>query len=147
MQAFPHHYAVNATGTPGDDVALDSPRLPSLHSAPPAEFGGPGDRWSPETLLVAAVADCFILTFRAIAGVSKLPWSSVSCEVTGTVDRIERVTQFTQFQVRAHLVVPHGTNEDLAQRTLVRAEQTCLVTNSLKAAPHLDAQVEVAQPA
>lgn len=144
MQAFPHHYAVNAAASPGGDVGLDSPRLPSLQSAPPAEFGGPGDRWSPETLLVAAVADCFILTFRAIAGVSKLPWISLTCEVTGTVDRIERVTQFTEFQVRAHLMVPSGTNEDLAHRSLVRAEQTCLVTNSLKAESHLDAHVEVA---
>lgn len=145
MQAFPHHYAVTAGTAPGDDVTLESDRLPSLPSAPPAEFGGPGDRWSPETLLVAAVADCFVLTFRAIAGVSKLPWISLTCDVTGTVDRIERVTQFTGFQVHAHLRVPPGTNEDLAHRTLVRAEQTCLVTNSLKAAPHLDARVEVAQ--
>ena len=144
MQAFPHHYAVNAAATPADDVALDSPRLPSLQSAPPSEFGGPGDRWSPETLLVAAVADCFVLTFRAIAGVSKLAWISLTCEVTGTVDRVERVTSFTEFQVRAHLMVPPGTNEDLAHRSLVRAEQTCLVTNSLKTVPHLDAHVEVA---
>jgi len=143
MQAFPHHYAVNAAATPGDDVALDSPRLPSLPSAPPAEFGGPGDKWSPETLLVAAVADCFVLTFRAIASVSKLPWISLTCDVTGTVDRVERVTSFTEFQVRAHLMVPPGTNEDLAHRSLVRAEQTCLVTNSLKAVRRLDAHVEV----
>lgn len=144
MQAFPHHYAVNAAATPGDDVALDSAWVTSLPSAPPAEFGGPGDRWSPETLLVAAVADCFVLTFRAIAGMSKLPWTSLRCEVSGTVDRIDRVTQFTEFQVRALLLVPPGTSEDLAHRSLVRAEQTCLVTNSLKAAPHLDAHVEVA---
>jgi uncharacterized OsmC-like protein len=35
-------------------------------------------------------------------------------------------------------------NEEQAQRLLQRAETTCLVTNSLKAAPHLDASVEVA---
>jgi hypothetical protein len=44
--------------------------------------------------MVAAVADCFVLTFRGIAGVSRLPWASVECSVTGTVDRVERVTQF-----------------------------------------------------
>ena len=143
MQAFPHHYAVTAAARTSDDVTLESPRLPSLQTAPPAEFGGPGDRWSPETLLVAAVADCFILTFRAIAAVSKLPWISLTCEVAGTVDRIERVTQFTGFQVSARLRVPPGTNQELAHRTLTRAEQTCLVTNSLKAAPHLETHVEV----
>lgn len=143
MHPFPHHYTATAAAGPADAVTLDSPGLPSLASAPPTEFGGPGDKWSPETLLVAAIADCFILTFRAIAGVSKLPWSSLTCEVGGTVDRIERVTQFTAFQVKAHLRVPPGTNEDLAQRTLARAEQTCLVTASLKATPHLEATVEV----
>ncbi len=144
MQPFPHHYTVAATATTHGDVTLEGERLPALHSAPPAEFGGPGDRWSPEALLVAAVADCFILTFRAIAAVSRLPWVSLTCDVAGTVDRVERVTQFTGFQVRARLHVPPGTNEEQALRALARAEQTCLVTNSLKAASHLEASVDVA---
>jgi peroxiredoxin-like protein len=144
MHPFPHHYAVAATAQPTGDVTLTGERLPEMASAPPAEFGGPGDRWSPETLLVAAVADCFILTFRAIAGLSQLTWTSLACEVDGTVDRVERVTQFTAIRVRAHLVVPAGTDEERARRVLVKAEETCLVTNSLKVAPHLEATVEVA---
>jgi organic hydroperoxide reductase OsmC/OhrA len=144
MQPFPHHYAVAAAADVTGDVTLESGALPALSSAPPAEFGGPGNRWSPETLLVAAVVDCLILTFRGIASMSKLPWTSLACEVTGTVDRVERVTQFTAFEIRARLRVPMGTNVEQAQRLLVRAEQTCLVTNSLKVSPHLDAAVEVA---
>ena len=143
MQEFPHHYSVAASAGPDDDVALQSERLPALASAPPAEFGGPGDRWSPETLLVAAVADCFILTFRAIARASKLSWLSIRCDVVGTLDRVEKVTQFTEFNVRAVLRVPAGTNVEQAQRMLARAEQSCLITNSLKAVPHLQADVEV----
>ena len=121
---------------------LRAPRLPSLQSAPPLEFGGPGDRWSPETLLVAAVADCFILTFRAIASFSRLSWVSLTCEVSGTVDRVDRVTQFTGFDVRARLRVSAGTDVEQARRLLVKAEQSCLVAQSLKAAAHLDAIVE-----
>jgi uncharacterized OsmC-like protein len=117
----------------------------ALRSA--GEFGGPGDRWSPETLLVAAVADCFILTFRAIAGVSRLPWISLSCEVAATVDRVERVTQLTGFLVRARLRVSEGTSEEQAHRLLERAEQTCLVTNSLKAGARLETEIEVASQA
>jgi peroxiredoxin-like protein len=142
MQDFPHRYSVAALADAEGDVNIESARLPSLVSAPPAEFGGPGDRWSPETLLVAAVADCFILTFRAIARASKLPWSSLNCDVEGILDRVERVTQFTEFRVRASLRVPAGTDEARAQRLLERAEQTCLVTNSLKAKSHLSASVE-----
>jgi organic hydroperoxide reductase OsmC/OhrA len=142
MQAFPHHYSVVARGEAQGDVVLEAERLPPISTAPPAEFGGPGDRWSPETLLVAAIADCFILTFRAIAGVSRFPWISLSCNVTGTVERVERVTQFTQLEVRAHLRVPAGTKEDQAMRLLAKAEDACLVTNSLKAHPRLEAVVE-----
>jgi organic hydroperoxide reductase OsmC/OhrA len=143
MHPFPHHYSVAARAEGQGEVALESAGLPALSSAPPAEFGGPGDRWSPETLFVAAVADCFILTFRAIASVSRFPWISLSCDVTGTVDRIDRVTQFTEIQVSARLQVPPGANEEQAHRLLVKAEDTCLVTNSLKVRPHLDATVEV----
>ena len=143
MQAFPHHYSVAARAAAQGDVTLTSDRLPALPSAPPTEFGGPGDRWSPETLMVAAVADCFVLTFRGIAGASRFPWLSLECSVTGTVDRVERVTQFTALEVRARLTVPSGAPEEQARRLLAKAEETCLVTNSLKVRPRLDTVVEV----
>jgi organic hydroperoxide reductase OsmC/OhrA len=143
MQEFPHRYSVAASAGAEGEVALESARLPALTSAPPAEFGGPGDQWSPETLLVAAIADCLILTFRAVARASKLPWLSLRCDVEGTLDRVERVTQFTSFRVHASLRVPAGANEEQARRLLARAEQSCLITNSLKGASHLEASVEV----
>lgn len=143
MQEFPHHYAVTAAADAAGDVTLETPGVPALRSAPPIEFGGPGGRWSPETMLVAAVVDCFVLTFRAVASASKLPWISLACEATGTLDRVERVTQFTAFEVRARLRIPTDGNEEQAQRLLQRAEAMCLVTNSLKAASHLEASVEV----
>ena len=143
MQPFPHHYSIVATAAVEGDVTLQGERLPPLASATPTEFGGPGDRWSPETLFVAAVADCFILTFRAIAAASRLSWDAIECQVTGTVERIDRVTQFTALEMRAHLIVPSGGHEDQAHRLLLKAEDTCLVTNSLKVRPHLESTVEV----
>jgi hypothetical protein len=98
MQAFPHHYAVVARAEMQSDVALEGERLPPIASAPPTEFGGPGDRWS----------------FRAIAGASRFPWISLACDVVGTVDRVDRVTQFTAIEVRARLRVPQGANEGQA---------------------------------
>jgi organic hydroperoxide reductase OsmC/OhrA len=143
MQSFPHRYTVEASGSADGDVRLAGERLPSLVSAPPSEFDGPGDRWSPETLLVGAVADCFVLTFRAVARMSKLPWTSLTCHVVGTLDRVERVMQFTEFRVRARLQVPQGTDQEQARRVLARTEQGCLVANSLKAVSHLEAEIEI----
>ena len=142
MQPFPHHYSITAKVRAEGDVSLEGERLPAIPSAPPTEFGGPGDRWSPETLFVAAVADCFVLTFRGIAGLSRFSWSALECHVTGTVERVDRVTQYTALQVQARLTVPPGTNEDQARRLLTKAEETCLVTNSLKVHPQLESIVE-----
>lgn len=144
MQSFPHHYRVRAGADAEGDVTLTSGSLPALQSAAPTEFGGPGDRWSPEVLLVAAVADCFVLTFRALARASKLDWQSIECSAEGVLERVERVTQFTAFRVKATLRVPTGTDPDRARRVLERAEQSCFITCSLKGRCDLDAEVEVA---
>lgn len=144
MEPFPHRYTARASAGSQGDIAVDAQKLPRLVTAAPAQYGGPGDRWSPETLLVAAVADCFVLTFRAIAAVSKLSWISLDCEVTGSLDRVDHLTQFTEFVVRARLEVPPETSREQGMRTLAKAEQTCLVTNSLKAKCRLEPVVEAA---
>ena len=147
MQALPHRYRVKGAGRTTGDVELTAERLTVLQSASPAEFDGPGDRWSPETLLVSAVADCFILTFRAIAKASRLSWISLDCDVTGTLDREDRVTQFTRFDMTAHLVVPTGEHSDRARQALQKAERNCLISRSLKASIALDVTVEITEPA
>jgi organic hydroperoxide reductase OsmC/OhrA len=76
--------------------------------ASPAEFGGPGDRWSPEALPEGSIADCFILTLRAVARASGVAWTSLECEVRGTPDRVERTPQFTAVVIHAHLNIPDG---------------------------------------
>ena len=141
MHDFPHHYAVTASMDPDAHVRLSSKGLDVLESAAPSEFGGPGDKWSPETLLVAAVADCFVLSFRAIARASRFDWRALECQVDGTLDRQDGSTQFTAFAVRATLTVPQGTDESRARKLLDKAEHSCLITNSLKAAATLDTTI------
>lgn len=144
MQDFPHHYTVSASTEGTANVMLSSDGLPDLETAGPAEFGGPGDVWSPETMVSGAIANCFILTFRAIARHSKFDWLSLRCEVDGVLDRVDRVTQFTEFHVKAELTVPPGSDADRGRRLLEKAEQGCLVSNSMKASPHLEAVVHIA---
>jgi peroxiredoxin-like protein len=141
MQEFPHHYKIEAAARPEGDVSLSGDKLDAILSAPPVQFGGPGDRWSPESLLVASVADCFVLSFRAIARASKFSWESLQCEVEGTLERTGGSTKFTKFMVHATLHVPEDTNVERAHRLLVKAEESCLITNSLCAETHLDIEV------
>jgi organic hydroperoxide reductase OsmC/OhrA len=144
MQTFPHRYDVHADAQPSGSVRVESTGLPPLASAPPAQFGGPGDQWSPETLLVAAVVDCFILTFRAIATASKLDWERLGCDAEGVLDRTDGVLRFTALHLRARLALPAGVDPERARRMLEKAERTCLVSNSLAFRPTLAAEVTVA---
>jgi organic hydroperoxide reductase OsmC/OhrA len=142
MHPFPHHYVVSSTAAADGDVVLESAGLPDLPTVTPPEFDGPGGRWSPETLIVAAVADCFVLTFRGIARASKMPWSSLAVECKGTLERPDRVTQFTRFDIRATLTLPPEVSEEQARRILTRAEETCLITRSLNGQTHLEIELE-----
>ena len=142
MHPFPHHYEVTSTATPDGDIAINSPGLPPLVTITPPEFDGPGGKWSPETLLVAAVADCYLLTFRGIAKASRMPWSRLSVECEGTLERPDRTTQFTRFDLRARLTLPSNVSEEQARRILTRAEETCLITRSLTGKTTLHAEIE-----
>lgn len=144
MEALPHHYQVSGSATVDSHVALKADNLPEIITAPPAEFGGPGDQWSPEALLVGAVSDCFVLSFRAIARASRLEWLELHCETTGTLDRVERVTCFTRITVSAQLRVAAGTDIEKAEKLLHKAEASCLISNSLHAERSLNASVSVA---
>lgn len=141
MHPFPHVYTVNASADVSGAVTLGSPGLPDLPSEPPVEFGGPGDKWSPETLLTAALVDCLVLSFRAVAAASRFEWSRLECRAEGKLDRIERVSQFTAFTVHARLTVPAGADAERARKLLEKAEQVCLISSSLKATKHLELEV------
>ncbi len=141
MQDLPHHYTVTAGAEAEGNVTLKTDGVPQLTTAPPAEFGGPGDQWSPETLLVGSIADCFVLTFRAIARASKLEWDKLDCSAEGVLERVERVTRFTSATVHATLTVPPGTDVAKAEKLLEKAESACLITASLKAPCHLETAI------
>jgi len=142
MHPYPHLYKVKASAESETEVQVTSGGLTAIASLPPEQFDGPGDRWSPETLLVAAVADCFILTFRAISRASKLSWLQLDCEAKGILDRVDNVTRFTRFELFAQLQVPAGTDDSKARRILEKAEAVCLVSNSLNAEKHLEVQIQ-----
>jgi len=147
MQSLPHHYDVTVNATETGRAQITSPGLGVIVSEPPPQFDGSGNFWSPETLTVAAVADCLVLTFRAIANASKLRWSTLVCDGTGTVDRSDGVTRFTAIQLHARLVLPAGADREKARRTLEKAENACLVGNSFQFHPVLEADVTFEEPA
>jgi organic hydroperoxide reductase OsmC/OhrA len=143
MHPFPHRYEVTGKARPEGRVDLASAGLPTLESVAPKEFDGPGDRWSPETLLTAAIADCFILSFRAIATASKFSWTTLECHTQGELERVAGQSRFTKFNSHARLMLPAGSDPERAKKLLEKAEQVCLIANSLSAERHLETEVIV----
>lgn len=143
MQGFPHHYLTTASGGAEGVVVVSSEGLTDLDTHAPPQFGGPGGFWSPETMLSAAVANCFILSFRAIASASKFEWTSLECKVDAELDRPERVTFFTAFNIHVVLHVPTAEKLEMAERLLEKAESICLVTASLKSETVLTTDIRV----
>jgi len=86
MEPFPHQYTVSASSESTSLIKVSSAGMPDLITGPPKEFGGSGEEWSPEDLLVASVVDCYILSFKAVAKASRLDWISIECNAVGTLE-------------------------------------------------------------
>jgi organic hydroperoxide reductase OsmC/OhrA len=141
VNPYPHSYTVTAKGSASGAVSVVSTGLPAMATAPPPEFDGPGGVWSPETLFIAAVADCFILTFRGVSRAARYEWVGLEAHVDGTLERVSGVTQFVRYITRATLTVQSNADHGKARELLERAEKLCLVANSLRGERALEVQV------
>ena len=131
MHPYPHRYHVQADAAAAGVVRVTTESAPPLETTAPPEFDGPPGYWSPETLLVASIADCYILSFRGVARASKLEWRSLAVDVEGVLDRVDGVTRFVRYVVNARLAIEPSATESLARSVMEKAKRTCLVTNSL----------------
>jgi peroxiredoxin-like protein len=139
-----HLYKTSLSWAEMKKGTLTSPDLPDIAVATPPEFpGGHAGYWSPETLFVAAAESCLMTTFLAIAENSKLSFSAYTSEAEGTVTKTEEGYRVTEIRIRAKVTIADETKQDRTRRLLEKAEQHCLISNSMKTAVHLEAEVAV----
>ena len=141
MKPLPHGYEVHLSAGPSGYARLSTPGVPDLRAAAPSDYDGPGDAWSPEHLLLAAVQTCFLLTFRVVAHASKIEFAALDIATAGTVDRHDGITRFTEIVLRPRLTVPAGTDRNRALRALESTEKSCLVSASLSTPIRLEPEV------
>jgi peroxiredoxin-like protein len=142
MKPLPHRYDVQLTGGPAGYAVVSSIGLPELRTAPPRDYDGPGDAWSPEHLLLAAVQTCFLFTLRAVARASKLEFQALELDAQGTVDRRDGVTRFTEIVLRPRLTVAPGADRARAASVLEKSEKACLVSASLSTSIRLEPEIK-----
>jgi peroxiredoxin-like protein len=141
MEPLPHRYEVHLSGGPSGHAEVFTPGVPKLRGAPPVEYDGPGDAWSPEHLLLASVQMCFLFTFRAVARLSKLEFTSLEIDATGIVDRREGVTRFVEIVLRPKVTVPAGLERERVVHALEKAEKNCLISASLATQIRLEPEI------
>ncbi len=141
MKELPHIYQVSAKSQLTSHLNLNIDNLPSLEIAAPIGFNGPGDVWSPEDLFISSIASCTVLSFKAIARASKLDWISIECFSEGVLDRLEGKTQFTKVNTKVKLVIPKEASKDKAEKLIIKAEASCLISNSITAKSHIESDI------
>lgn len=140
-----HLYEVSVNWQSDRKGQLDSPVLDTrIEVATPPEFanGMPGI-WSPEHLFVAAVNSCLMTTFLAIADNSKLPFVSFGSRATGVLEQVEGKFMMTEVHLYPTVEIENEAHRDRMLRVLQKAEQHCLISNSIKSAVHMTPVVEV----
>lgn len=143
MQPLPHQYQVSVKAEPMNPVVTSCQSLPNIQVSPPMEFGGAGTEWSPEELFMASIANCLVLSFRAIAGIAKFEWVNLECDSRGELDKVGRSIQFTKVFTRAVLSVSADADQAKAEMLLHKAERACFITNSLNSESFFECEIVV----
>jgi len=141
MKPLPHIYHAQLSGGSEGYAVVSVAGIPELRTAPPADFDGPGDAWSPEHLLLAAVENCFLFTLQAVGRASKLEFTSLHLEGEGIVDRKDGATRFTEIVLRPRLVLPAGVDRNRAMRVIEKSEKACLISASLSTPIRLEPEI------
>jgi peroxiredoxin-like protein len=129
-----HYYDVELEWNGGRIGTLSSHILnDTIEVATPPEFPrGIEGIWSPEHLLVAAANSCLMTTFLAIAEKSRLDFFEFTSHATGKLEKVDGKFMISEITLKPVLTVLKDEDVDKASRLLFKAEENCLISESLK---------------
>jgi organic hydroperoxide reductase OsmC/OhrA len=129
-----------ASGRTG--IAKSSSAPNAIHFTSPA-FGGLDGRWTPEDLLLCAVASCYTTTFQTLAEYSKFEYTDLQVEVEGDIRRADVGYNFSEILIHANLTIPQADEQARAVKLLHKAEGLCLVSRALSVKRRFEPRVLV----
>ena len=127
-------FEVESNGVSGIATTWESKaqELPSIISAIPPEFKGPGGGYSPEDLFALSVVNCVIATFKVYAEKKGLEFKEIQGKAKLTVDKSPTDIGFEMTQLNITLDVTGSSDPDRIKTTLEAAIKDCAVSNSIK---------------
>lgn len=143
-----HYYSVNAEWKKDRIGEITSGEFTPVTVATPPEFAkGVAGLWSPEHLFVSAVNVCLMTTFLAIADNSNFRFAAYSSEGTGKLERVDKKYRITEITLRPRITLFNEADSERALRLIDKAEQHCLISNSIVSTIHLEPQILIAEEA
>jgi organic hydroperoxide reductase OsmC/OhrA len=142
--AHEHAYRVSAWWTSGRTGLAKCDSAPNaIHFSEAEEFGGLAGRWTPEQLLLSALAACFTTTFEEVARAAKFPYTDLEVEVEGTARKDKLECSFSEIVMRPRLMVQSEEELDEGMDLLRRAKSLCLIGRAISVPQTTELKVEV----
>lgn len=101
----------------------------------PAEMGGPGIGTNPDELLLAAAANCYLITLAAVLDNRKLPVRRLTLVSEGEVEREGGKLTYRHIMHRPLIELDGVLSEELRETALLgaeRAEKACMVSQAVR---------------
>jgi organic hydroperoxide reductase OsmC/OhrA len=137
-------YRVSAWWTSGRTGLAKCESSPNtIHFSEAAEVGGLQGRWTPEQLLLCALAGCFTTTFHEVAKGAKFQFTDLEVEIEGSVKRSRtNGCNFAEILIRPRLTVPIADQREPGLALLRRTKALCMISRALTATQTLEPIVE-----
>lgn len=152
-----HHYAVEVewlgnrgTGTSGyrdygREVIVRVDGKPSIEGSSDKPFHGDASRWNPEDMLLAALAQCHLLSYLHVAVLRGVVVTDYVDSAAGTmVQTPDGGGRFTEVILRPVVTVASDDMIDGAREAHHEASQKCFIANSVNFAVRHEPTVQVA---
>ena len=112
-------------------------------TAAPEYKGDPG-KVNPEEMLVAALSTCQMLTFIAIASMSKVEVLEYRDDAAGKVEKgADGKMRMTRVVLKPRIVLAAGANRDRAAGLVTKAHEQCFISNSVTTEVVVEPQFEM----
>lgn len=109
-------------------------------------FRGEADRWNPEELLLAALAQCHMLSYLHVATTNGVVVTAYDDDASGTMREDGRGGgAFTEVTLRPRVEVADPATVDLAQSLHARAAELCFIGASVNFPVHHEPETFTAQ--
>ena len=140
-----HFYQVKVNWKENRKGTLSSNVLDEkIKIATPPEFPkGEANVWSPEHYFVAAINGCLMTTFLAVAENFKLKFVDFESDAEGKLEMIDRKFMMSEVVLKPIITVFSEDDVELAKKVIEKAENACLISNSVVSKIKLEITVKV----